>query len=144
MIRFNLTFLCTLLLAISGINAQNTNQRSEARTPIFRVNFYVNGSLIDPKKGVPARAEDFRIDIESPDPAHEKVVLKKAVVTVASGARRIAFSPYYPNSKTSSGMGWNATAGDRVVIDLTELTIERPGEKPVALANRTNYTLPVY
>jgi len=143
-IRFNLTLLCTLLLAINGINAQNTNQKSKSPTPIFRVNFYVNGSLIDPKKGVPARAEDFRIDIESPDPVHEKVVLKKAAVTVASGARRIAFSPYYPNSKTSSGTGWNATAGDRVVIELTELAIERPGERPIPLATRTVYTIPVY
>ncbi|MEZ0486548.1 hypothetical protein [Fibrella aquatica] len=144
MTRFSLLFLCGVLLANSWASAQASSQSSKVRTPVFRVKFYVDGNLIDPKLGMPASTNDFRIDIESPDPAREKIVLKKAVVTLVSGTRRVATSHYYPSSKTPSGTGWKATAGDRVVVELSDLLVERPGENPTTLATRTVYALPLH
>ena len=143
MIRSSLLFLCGVLLVNCWASAQAPNQSVKVPTPIFRVKFYIDGNLVDPKQGMPASTYDFKIDIESPDPAREKVVLKKAVVTLLSGTRRIAFSDYYPSSKTPSGMGWGAGDGDRVVVELSDLIVERPGEESTKLAVRTIYTIPL-
>ena len=144
MTRFSLFVLCGVLLANSWASAQASNQSLKVRIPVFRVKFYVDGKLIDPKQGMPASTYDFKIDVESPDPAREKIVLKKAVVILVSGTRRVATSYYYPSSKTPSGTGWTATAGDRVVVELSDLLVERPGENPTALATRTLYTIPLH